>query len=193
MDVAEENDLSGSGEPVSIALAGTVASLRPRGSTDLLATPSQLAVWLEGQEDRLGAAPPEVALRIEGFRSLREAIRELLEAACRGDPLPVAAVDRLNQASRALPSFPILDVSDPAGPRVVEGGVAGGRATEIAAVIARSAIEILGGPDRERLKICGAPRCGRFFLASRPRQLWCGPACGNRVRVARHAARGKTS
>ncbi|MBI2237124.1 MAG: CGNR zinc finger domain-containing protein, partial [Actinobacteria bacterium] len=47
----------------------------------------------------------------------------------------------------------------------------------------------LGGSDRTRLGICAAPRCGRFFLAARPKQVWCTRACGNRARVARHYAR----
>jgi predicted RNA-binding Zn ribbon-like protein len=43
----------------------------------------------------------------------------------------------------------------------------------------------VGGPRRDRLRQCGAPGCGRWFLASRPRQRWCSPACGNRARLAR--------
>jgi predicted RNA-binding Zn ribbon-like protein len=54
--------------------------------------------------------------------------------------------------------------------------------------IARSAIE-LADRKRDGLQVCGAPSCGMLFLRDHPRQTWCSKACGNRARVARHAAR----
>ena len=39
------------------------------------------------------------------------------------------------------------------------------------------------------LAYCDAPSCGQFFMRSRRDQRWCGPACGTRTRVARHASR----
>ncbi|HEY8558609.1 MAG TPA: CGNR zinc finger domain-containing protein [Actinomycetes bacterium] len=35
----------------------------------------------------------------------------------------------------------------------------------------------------------GGTGCGRWFVASRPRQRWCSPTCGNRARVARFQER----
>jgi len=58
--------------------------------------------------------------------------------------------------------------------------------------IATSAITLVGGPGRDRLRRCGAPGCGRWFVASRPRQRWCSPTCGNRARVARFQERRGT-
>jgi predicted RNA-binding Zn ribbon-like protein len=158
---------------------------------EALQTPAQLGIWLESERDRLGPVEPEVALRIEDFRALRDVMRELFSAADRGDPLPVAAIDRVNQASAAVPGYPILDAIDPLRPRAAEVRASGSRTNELIAVIARSAIQILGGGDRGRVRACGAPGCGRFFLADRPRQLWCTRACGNRVRVGRHRARAR--
>jgi predicted RNA-binding Zn ribbon-like protein len=65
----------------------------------------------------------------------------------------------------------------------------GGPDASVLGAVARSAIELLAGHDRERLRVCGAHGCDRLFIAATPRRQWCSPACGNRVRVARHAAR----
>jgi predicted RNA-binding Zn ribbon-like protein len=69
-------------------------------------------------------------------------------------------------------------LSTPAGPDAAVIGA-----------VARSAIELLSGRDRDRLRVCAAHGCERLFLARGRRQQWCSPACGNRVRVARHANR----
>ena len=59
--------------------------------------------------------------------------------------------------------------------------------------VAASAIMLVGGPGRDRLRRCTAPGCGRFFVASRPRQTWCGPSCGNRARLARFHQRRRAA
>lgn len=176
----------------SIELANTVLGSGPR-RVDLLGTPSDLARWLGGLEPQIGPAPAETGLRLADFRSLREAIRSLLQAAAIGHPLTSEAVESVNAASAAMSSYPSLDSSDPRLPVAVEVPSAGSRTAEILALISRSAIGLVGGPDRERLRACGGSGCGRFFLASRPGQVWCGPACGNRARVARHHARRRAA
>ena len=57
---------------------------------------------------------------------------------------------------------------------------------ELLARAATSALELLASPA---LAYCDAPSCGQFFMRSRRDQRWCGPACGTRTRVARHASR----
>lgn len=61
--------------------------------------------------------------------------------------------------------------------------------TTALAEVARASIALLGSPDRERLRACGAPGCVLFFLKDHPRREWCSGACGNRVRAARHYRR----
>ncbi len=172
----------------AIALAGTVASTGPGEAVDLLETPGQLARWLEAERDLLGPAADETALRLQDFRALRGAIRELFLEVVGGEPLSAFAVETLNEASAAAPAFPRLELGEE-GPSAVVGGGAASPTASILATIARSAIELLGDEERNRLRICPAARCGRFFLATRPGQVWCSGACGNRVRVARHYAR----
>jgi predicted RNA-binding Zn ribbon-like protein len=65
---------------------------------------------------------------------------------------------------------------------------ASSRVDAILGAIASSAVELLGSPDRELLRVCRAPRCGLYFVSARERQQWCTPSCGNRARVARHYA-----
>jgi predicted RNA-binding Zn ribbon-like protein len=60
--------------------------------------------------------------------------------------------------------------------------------------IATSAITLVGGPRRDRLRLCAAPGCGRgLLIASRPRQTWCSPSCGNRARLARFQQRRRAA
>ena len=157
--------------------------------TDALLSPSGLSRWLGERRDVLGPASEEVALRLPQFRALREAIGRTFGAALGGRPLPPDAVAALNAASAAAPGFPRLDASDRAQPVATTATLEVGRTAEIIAAIARSAIAIVGGPERTRLRVCEAPSCGRFFVAGRPDQVWCSSACGNRARVARHYAR----
>ncbi|HJS25806.1 MAG TPA: CGNR zinc finger domain-containing protein [Actinomycetota bacterium] len=176
----------------SLELANTVLGGGSR-RVDLLDSPADLVRWLEGIEPELGPAPAETGLRLADFRSLREAIRSLFGASATGETVSPEAVETVNSVSAAVSAYPSLDASDPRVPVVVEVPSAGSRTAEILALLSRSAISLVGGPDRERLRSCGGSGCGRFFLASRPSQVWCSPACGNRARVARHHARRRVA
>jgi predicted RNA-binding Zn ribbon-like protein len=178
--------VSSEGEPIAVTFVNTMGSWR---SADMLASPSELGRWLELHEGALGPGGQEVALRVGDFRALRGTIATLLAAAMRAAPLPDEAVERLNEASANVPVSARLDASDPARPAAAWSRRGGSRTSEILAAIATSAIEVIGGPDRERLRTCPAARCGRSFLAARTAQVWCSPGCGNRMRVARHHAR----
>ncbi len=163
--------------------------VRTEAPTDTLTSAGGLSRWLAERRDALGPAGEELALRLPQFRALRESIGRTFAAALAGRPLPSDAVAALNAASAAAPGFPQLVASDREGPTVTTAMLPVGPTAEILAAIARSAIAIVGGPDRARLRRCEAPSCGRVFLAGRPDQVWCSMACGNRARVARHYAR----
>jgi 4-amino-4-deoxy-L-arabinose transferase-like glycosyltransferase len=55
--------------------------------------------------------------------------------------------------------------------------------------LARSAIEVVTLPRRDRLRACQAPGCVLFFQETARHRAWCSSGCGNRARVARHYAR----
>ena len=169
------------GKELALDFANTVIA-RPGGALDGLVTKAQLARWLELERDRLGPAPGAGA-RLGDFRRLRDALRLLLDAAADGSGFSAADVAVVNEASAAAPR--VVQLRDGA---VVESRL-GSPEDAILGAIAASAVELLGGPDRELVRVCDAPSCGLYFLAARERQQWCTPSCGNRARVARHYAR----
>ena len=172
------------GANLAVDLANTVIVVRPGEELDGLASAAELARWLELERDRLGAATGAKA-RLQDFRRLRDSIRALLASAAAGAELPADAIAAVNRTSAAAPS--VVQLRVPA--RAVVETRARTRVDAILGAVAASAVELLGGPDRELVRVCQAPSCGLFFLAARGRQQWCSPSCGNRARVARHYAR----
>jgi predicted RNA-binding Zn ribbon-like protein len=151
-------------------------------------TASGFEAWLIG-----AGVPPEarpgLALRLGDFRGLHRAVVEALAAAAGGQVQPADAVARLNDAAALVPFAPRLRVGGRAV--LVDEPEPTRRAADLLSAIARSAIRLLGSADAERLR--HGPRCGTFFLASRPDRVWCSASCGNRARVARHHARRRIS
>lgn len=147
-----------------------------------MASAADLRTWLEAE----GAVDPEhvaeVTLRLPEFVALRDTLRGLFDASVSGASLPSSVVERLNDVSRRVPRVLRLG---PVGS--LQAPLAASRTTLALARIAWSAVELLGGRDRTRLRRCNG--CGRYFLTTRPDRLWCSNACGNRIRVARHHAR----
>jgi len=170
------------GEPLAIDFANTRRASRGV-PVELLPDPAALAAWLlDHLGDDLTGALGQAEL--EGFVAMRDAIRALALAANdeQTDPPDAAAI--VNAA--AAPSWPQL----------VDGAAV--QRTEAAAVdaalaaIARSAITVFGGPDRQDVRACGRrPICIKFFVKNHPRRDYCSPACANRARVSRHHERHK--
>lgn len=121
-------------------------------------------------------------LSLDALLETREALVELLAATAEGRPLPPVAVDFANRLSAAAPSYAQLDNGE------VGYVLLASPPDAFLADLARDAIELVGGPQSGRPRRCDAPSCGRFFVASRPRQIWCSDTCGNRARVARSRA-----
>jgi predicted RNA-binding Zn ribbon-like protein len=173
------------GAPLALDLANSLVQVRPGETRDLLASDEDLDAWLDREGDRL---PPvrRAPDRLAAVRELRDALHRLLSAAAAGRPLPRAAISTVNAASARSEGHLQLVVRGDAP--VVEVAGAGTGLDHALSLIARSAIELLGGPERGRLRVCPAPSCGMFFLG-RSDQEWCSIACGNRARAARHYAR----
>ena len=170
------------GEPLAVDLANTVMVVREGQVVDLLAAPGDLQQWLEAERGRLGECTFAVA-HLDEVRALRDAVRGLLHASTRGATSPPVALAHLNAASGAAPMAPQLQASRDGELQVVERAADGNPLAQLLGTLARSAIVLLTGPERERLRVCGAPSCGMFFLGAR---RWCCAACGNRARAARH-------
>jgi predicted RNA-binding Zn ribbon-like protein len=149
-----------------------------------LADPTAAGRWLRTHGLRADLNADGLA----DLRTLRDAIDALLRAAAANTAPPASALDELNARSAAAAACLQLNWPAAGVPRMWLSTPGGPEASALGAV-ARSAIELLSGRDRERLRVCGAHGCERLFIATTPRRRWCSPACGNRVRVARHAAR----
>lgn len=143
-----------------------------RGDVDLLADPALAAVWRARLGDRGLAAEP-----LDALRALRTRVRAAVDAAAGGDPVPEDARRELNALARDAPVAVSLDADG----RIVHTEAGGGPR----AALARRALELLGGPERERLRRCDAPSCGMYFLRARRDQAWCSVGCGNRARATR--------
>ena len=165
-------------EPLAIDFANTV---RRRGLdyVELLDGPRELVALARRQALRLRVR--DVGPRLDEVRELRDAVFALLLAATRGENVPAAAETRLNAALAAVPLVPQLR----AGDVVLTAAADAPALDELLARAAASALDVLSDPA---LAFCDAPSCGQFFLRHRGDQRWCGPACGTRARVARHAS-----
>ena len=158
-----------------------------RDSDEDMADARSATAWLG--ERRIRSDLPAGAER--ALALLRAAIADALRSAASGmEPSP-ASLERLNAASAAAPAAPQVNWASGGRPR---SWLTTNATPEqhVHALLARSAIELLAGDDLDLLTVCAAPGCGRLFLATNSRRLWCSTACGNRVRVARHASRVRT-
>ena len=156
---------------------------------DPLADGPGLTTWLTARR-RAHQPPPrpfEVA-DAAAMRTLRDAVWDLLQSAAEGRAAAVSAIDQVNAAAALAPVSPQLHWPAGGTPTSWESVAAVPDRDAALAAAARSAIELLAGPARERLRRCPGTNCGRLFVAESGKR-WCSHACGNRARVARHAAR----
>ncbi|MEK6227791.1 MAG: ABATE domain-containing protein [Actinomycetota bacterium] len=172
------------GEPLAVDLANTIMR-GDDGVTDLLRDVPALHEWLEIHAAELpSGGRPNRAPSAYRLRELRDALSELFGAAIERRESGEPTLALVNDAAAA--AHPTLRPG-PDGPAREWRPTSRRRgATDIAA-IARSAIDVLTGPDRDKLRRCNGPGCVLFFVAANPRRRWCSSQlCGNRVRVARH-------
>ncbi len=181
------------GEPLAVDLANTLLE-REDGSVDLLATPDRFSAWCEAEGERLGVLDPtSLGGRLPEFLMLRAALRKLFRGLLDGERPSEEAVKEVNAASARVLRFRELswwETEDRRGGlRAETRDLAHDEADIALARIARSAIELAGGPERAFLRSCPAPGCPLIFFAENRRRRWCSTVCGNRVRVARHYRR----
>jgi predicted RNA-binding Zn ribbon-like protein len=172
----------------ALDFVGTVSE-RTTTRLDRLTSPAQLAGWLVAAgvfDEEPDATADDLAAAVR----LREALYTLLRAAtdegptAPGTPLPPDALALVNDAA--------------AGPAVTlrlrpEGRIARtGTVPAALGHIARTAIELLGGPDRTRLRWCADATCTHPFLdrSRAGRRRWCGMAgCGDRAKARAYRLR----
>ena len=150
---------------------------------DGIGTPAELAEWLH-RHGMSGAVDNEI---LAAFRSLRDALRNLLHSVTVDDAPPPSDVIVVNQSSTQATYWPQLVIGE-AGYSIRDESDRGGWSAAIAA-IAQDAITILGGPLCANVRACHAPGCVLYFVKDHPRREWCSAGCGNRARAARHYRR----
>lgn len=143
----------------------------------------RLAVWAGHVElldaatvARLRALPPSVKVLAEA-RALRSALYNVLTGDGTGFPVVAAVAVRANAAASLVEGPPARWEL----PVTVELPLL---------AVARSAAELLCGPDRSFVHACPGRDCGWLFLDRRGKRRWCSmQTCGNRAKVRAHAIR----
>ncbi len=175
-------------EPRPIRLINTIWAERNRIHDDLT-TVADLTGWLAAAG--FATSGPKVSADLAKFRSLRDALRRLA-AFITDDQRKVGtaevgieeAIRFVNDASAQHPVFPSLEF---VGRHLVRSDIATAQSAETAlSEVAREAVGLLTGEEHHLLRTCNAPGCTLFFMRDHPRRNWCGDACGNRARAARH-------
>lgn len=171
------------GSNLTLDFAATLgARLRPE-PRELLARPADLSRWLVAAG--LATARPNVTTRIlRQARELREAIYRLALARARGRAFPDADRALLNRwADGATPAL-----------HLERNGVSWAPASvpALLSLIARTAVELLGGALSDRIRQCSGEGCAILFVdnSRSGRRRWCSMAgCGNKAKVASFRAR----
>lgn len=174
------------GEPLALDLVNT--RILQRGQhVDLLDRPPALAAWLRAQHGRIGWRGPVGVADLDAVRALRATADALLRARLARAPVPKSVLQRFNRAL-ALPAARAHLEWTAAGPRKSPPAASAQRDTLIR-TLALDALDLLTGAHAGSLRKCAHPDCRLLFVARNRRRRWCsGAICGNRARVARHAA-----
>ncbi|MFF0637410.1 CGNR zinc finger domain-containing protein [Nocardia sp. NPDC004151] len=156
------------------------ASMAPR---ERLGTPARLKLWLLAAEFDVADVS---STDLEDAVELREAIYGIGSAIAAGEQPDSGDVRTLNAVAAAGHAKAALQ-HERAGWHLTETAPV----RDALGVLATSAIHILGGPDRSRVKNCEGPGCAGLFLdTSRgANRRWCSMnTCGNKVKKSRLAA-----
>ncbi|MFB6720843.1 CGNR zinc finger domain-containing protein [Kribbella sp. NPDC056345] len=166
----------------SLDFANTVIR---RGWTEheLVTSVADLESWLDAAA--LPAPRPESVTEadLQAFLPLRDAALRLLRAAAGHGSRQRADVETLNEQLISCPE--VLLLGDDPGTAVSRSIGSPPPFTVLLTKLAAAVRDVLTD-DRQDLALCDAPGCGQLFFQRRTNQAWCGPACGNRARVARH-------
>jgi predicted RNA-binding Zn ribbon-like protein len=176
-------------EPLAIELHNTLYAA-DGAPHDGLAEP---AAWLGALDDRLPGHGTGSGPSRDELTELRDAVRAALHAALEGRPHDAAVLRALDRACARAPHSPVAVWHGDGDPTAGLDYHGAGRADIVIAALAADAIDLVTGPQRQRLRACHAPGCILMFLKDHPRREWCSLACGNRARQARHYRKARQS
>jgi len=179
------------GAPLPLELANTRYLTRGH-SRDGVATAELLGAWLGRVRSRLRIPLTDESLlmisdaQVSDARDLRDCIHSLATATADHSRPDADTLDRLNRHTRAARLWTELHWNASA-----HGTLRTSAAPVTAAIceIATHTVELFAGSRAADISPCGAPNCILYFVKDHARREWCSPACGNRVRAARHYER----
>lgn len=160
------------GGHLALDFTATLAGRLKQAQRELLATPADLDRWLVSSG--LATRQPGAGnADLDRARTLRETIYAL----ARSSASP-GVRQRLNAMAAGRAAVPVLT---PSG-----GVVREGNAAELLTTLAQQAVELIGSPDRARIKQCEADGCALLFLdlSRSGGRRWCSmESCGNRAKA----------
>jgi predicted RNA-binding Zn ribbon-like protein len=182
------------GQPLPVEFMNT--SYARRGEPqEGIGTAEHLGAWLRDRAALFDTSLSASALlRLTGvqvarFQSLRDALRATAAATVDDRPAQPGPIDLINKVAAGAPRWPRLAAGS--GRFRIRERTSASPVDAALAEIARSAMELFAGPERDNLRRCQGPGCVLYYLRDHPRKEWCSTACGTRVRVARHYWRHK--
>ncbi|MFD0685534.1 CGNR zinc finger domain-containing protein [Actinomadura fibrosa] len=170
----------------SVLATSFTATLTERcgDSVERIPTPQRLVDWLAVSGLAVDSC---TAAQLDLARELRESIHAAATAAAVQEPLPVSAIQVINDRSVDGRAAAVLTSE---GKR--EWRLGSARVEDALGVIAADAVSIIAGERDGRLALCASPTCrAAFFDTSQSRtRKWCDMnTCGNRQKKARFNAK----
>ncbi|MDQ1581958.1 MAG: hypothetical protein QOF36_12 [Microbacteriaceae bacterium] len=172
------------GEPLALDLANTI-KLASDPQLELLADDARNMAFWSLERDRLpeSAGTPSLSESL----ALRSALHALLTSIRAGASPEAWALAHVNDVAQRARMTTELVAAESSVARRTRWQASDAADIALSAV-AHSAIELLTGPNADRVRRCAAPNCSMMFVATNLKRRWCTPnGCGNRERVARHS------
>ena len=172
------------GKVLATSFTGTLTE-RHGDAVERIPTPNRLVDWLAVSSLAVESC---TNAQLERAWELRESIHAAATAAARRDPLPVSAVQVVNDCSTQGRAAAILTPESNRQWRLSSTC----SVEDALSVIAADAISIIAGKRDGRLALCASPTCqAAFFDTSQSRtRKWCDMnTCGNHQKKARFNAK----
>jgi len=168
------------GEGLAIDLVDTL-KIAVHPHRDLLEPPGRYDAFWRAHSDQLPTDTDALAPPRSTTIELRAAAREILGAALENRAAEPSAVRLVNDTALRAAPIPQLTATGVTWRPVGDGDL-------VLGAVALSVIDTVT-VHRDQLRRCARPQCSMIFLTVGARRIWCSDGCGNRVRVARHAAK----
>lgn len=166
-------------ERIGLELVATVGRRHTDTPVERLPDAAALRNWFGAHELNVIDC---TAADLAPTHALREAIYDLVESAALHRPPHPDALDLVGTTGHSVSTRKLL-WDKHTGFHLTDSALG---VPEALATIARDTVDLLTGPDRNRLHQCEAEPCGTVFLtaASGRARRWCSSStCGNRERV----------